>query len=255
MPGSPFELHVVPGPAYPLSTSIPPLKSPLCGYVKSDASIASCLLKLPTRDKMGNACVTGGASVTCAFVNSEHPSQLQTLATDCGDGTFTLEWWVKGVGEYDVAIKMDGLHILGSPTRMVIYKDEEEYKVHDGEERAIAAAKKAQAEMEAKERARLEVLAAPCVQLAVERVIDEELAEAIAYVHKERELHKFERYQAEMEAKRLALEEGKKEEESKGARRDAEAKKRMEEKKAKEARKKAQEDKEKAELAAMKGGR
>lgn len=94
----------------------------------------SCVFTLLSRDKMGNVCAAGGASVSCGVLEHEAaPEQndvgAQSPAIKCEvedkrDGSYLLRWWVQEAGTYDIFIKMDGLHILGSPARMVIEADQ-----------------------------------------------------------------------------------------------------------------------------------
>ena len=149
IPGSPFMLNVVPGLAHPLSTSIA-AGLPLCGYLKGgESTAASFTLTLLTRDKTGNACVTGGANVTCGCVRGaatglserksaafdseelDYAKGVTSKVTDKEDGTFELEWWAPSVGQFEVFVKMDGLHVIGSPAVMSIFKDESAWKRHD----------------------------------------------------------------------------------------------------------------------------
>ena len=222
IPGSPFLLHVAPGSAYPLATQIPPHELPLKGgpnvtqgaLPKGMASAGavdrySCTLLLVSRDKMGNACDTGGGSVSCGYIEPREPartsrasadgdltspshshstsqarggagvpaspsgktassssgratastrpspsvpngfypspggdaatpsstaagaghqalrSPLQQHArgaayVDKGDGTYLIRWYSEVPGAFNVFVKMDGLHVLGSPCRMIL---------------------------------------------------------------------------------------------------------------------------------------
>ena len=124
LPGSPFNLNVVPGTAHPLSTKIPPEVLPLRGALEitgtstSQAREArcSCTLRLLARDKMGNRCLTGGANVTCGSMDDN--AELQSSVSDQGDGEYIIYWWATDPGDFSVFVKMDGLHIIGSPTAM-----------------------------------------------------------------------------------------------------------------------------------------
>ena len=79
LPGSPFDLHVVPGAADGhasfLETPFTPVEGPLLRGV------------LRTCDVMGNACTTGGASVKV----SASPS-VEVNVTDQDDGCYELTW-------------------------------------------------------------------------------------------------------------------------------------------------------------------
>ena len=45
---------------------------------------------------------------------------MQASVTDQGDGTYKLQWYADRPGAFTVFVKIDGLHVLGSPTRMVL---------------------------------------------------------------------------------------------------------------------------------------
>ena len=109
-----------------------------------------CMLKLQTCDKMGNLCDGGGAKVTCGYLDGpphvaeEMPGKAFGLVSDDGglqdpsaspgsrrgtgqkaaqeastidnkDGSYTLKWTSNRVGSYHIFVKIDGLHVLGSP--------------------------------------------------------------------------------------------------------------------------------------------
>lgn len=185
IPGSPFMLTVSPGPAHPLSTRIPPHLLPLKGTVEQQArggatdgkgapakvsETFAYSMKIETCDKMGNLCRTGGAAVTCGFL--DHPTggqddeaaaeessggfELDAAAraalaaaasmagkprerrsaagpamvpmakshdatcADGSDGTYVCKWAIDRPGSYTVYVKIDGLHVLGSPTTLVM---------------------------------------------------------------------------------------------------------------------------------------
>ena len=161
VPGSPFMLSVAPGRAHPLTTQIPPSVLPLRAAPVVDeekeqerekeqqllqqqltmASLPSsngppppivadryvCEFSLQARDKMGNPCSSGGAAITCGFL--EAPSSLEDVSalqpsndatcTDIDDGTYRLQWSCDAPGAFTIFVKIDGLHVLGSPTRLV----------------------------------------------------------------------------------------------------------------------------------------
>lgn len=174
----------------------------------------SCVFTLLSRDKMGNVCAAGGASVSCGVLEHEAAPQqndvgAQSPAIKCEvedkrDGSYLLRWWVQEAGTYDIFIKMDGLHILGSPARMVIEADQaafdaavekqtsnsdqfcangDQYGI-DVRREAQVAAKRA-AELEAKEAAEAAALAA---KLAEEeeacRKVEEEAQKKIEFNRK-----------------------------------------------------------------------
>ena len=80
----------------------------------------SCGIRLFARDKMGNLCIEGGAAVTCGVLGAEH---LESTCEDRGNGTYVLRWWMKEPGAYKVFVKIDEIHVLGSPTTAVIEVD------------------------------------------------------------------------------------------------------------------------------------
>ena len=125
-------------------------KDPLTG-----AEIYMVDYTLQGLDKMGNMCDVGGAQVTCGFmdhaseaggmpltdVKAEPTGQtttpgplaiahapapapapaaarVQTFRTnvvDVGDGTYDLNWFAPSAGSYGFWVKIDDLHVLGSP--------------------------------------------------------------------------------------------------------------------------------------------
>ena len=133
VPGSPFRLEVAPGRAHHQTTQIPAASLPLRGSRTKDGGERkgfSCELSLPSFDKMGNRCMQGGAAVECGFVHalaerptgtsaedasSETPGAPNSTCTDMGNGTYQCKWFSAEPGEFDIFIKIDGLHIHGSP--------------------------------------------------------------------------------------------------------------------------------------------
>ena len=155
--GSPFLLTVAPGKAFALSTSLTSKSfESLRGGPEKDANDRfSCKHVLLTCDKTGNPCESGGANVTCGFlgadtsepapatVTAEEPgatgsagkktTRPQTAGApaaskdkprsscdDQGDGTYKLQWSSSSPGTFTVYVKVDGLHVIGSPARMVL---------------------------------------------------------------------------------------------------------------------------------------
>ena len=127
VPGSPFYLHVSPGPAHPLSTGIPPNALPLRGLKDKKEGRFVCEFMLITSDKMGNRCVSGGAAMTCGFLDvtnagldgaeelMDDVTTRNSKCTDNGDGTYLCKWVSETAAELYVYVKLDGLHVLGSP--------------------------------------------------------------------------------------------------------------------------------------------
>ena len=122
LPGSPFALVVSPGPAYPMACKLP---LPLLGtfeLVKSEDGMGNnarcaCRVVFQTRDKMGNPCTTGGAHVQVGGGASS--GGVQSKCTDLGNGKYDLEFLSDASsGAQEVYVKIDGLHVIGSPTKL-----------------------------------------------------------------------------------------------------------------------------------------
>lgn len=98
VPGSPFPLTVLPGPAHAKSTRLP--SGLLRGMVGEDAGDeCGCHLTFTSADKMGNLCVTGGAVVTisawrgtASYAAKTTTVEIAHKVNDNGDGTYSLEW-------------------------------------------------------------------------------------------------------------------------------------------------------------------
>ena len=171
------------------------------------------MFTLLSRDKMGNVCAAGGASVSCGVLGHEAAPQQNDVGAqrpairceveDKRDGRYLLRWWVQEAGTYDIFIKMDGLHILGSPARMVIEADQaafdaavekqtsnsdqfcangDQYGI-DVRREAQVAAKRA-AELEAKEAAEAAALAAKLAEEEACRKVEEEAQKKIEFNRK-----------------------------------------------------------------------
>ena len=111
VPGSPFQLVVMPGAAHALSTTLP--KDKILGIVgKSEDT--GCGVTIVTADVTGNACVKGGARVTGECSSSGVESSVE----DRGDGSYRLIWHSQLSGTFSVAIKIDEVHVVGSPTQI-----------------------------------------------------------------------------------------------------------------------------------------
>ena len=154
VPGSPFTLQVLPGAPYPLTTHIPSSSLPLRGGTEAENRLFVSELVIVTRDKMGNACDKGGAALTCGFVDRQiskptHEDASTAAASgadaraaptggtaasqapgsdnertgtviDNGDGTYRLKWLSSDAGLFDFFVKLDGLHVIGSPAKMIL---------------------------------------------------------------------------------------------------------------------------------------
>ena len=112
LPGSPFNLVVMPGPAQALSTKLS--TKAIVGTVGMDTD-SGCGLLITTADVMGNACVNGGATVTGDSIGTKE-SEVQSVIEDNGDGSYYLKWNSQRSGTFQVAIKIDNTHVVGSPT-------------------------------------------------------------------------------------------------------------------------------------------
>ena len=65
---------------------------------------------------MGNACASGvGAEVTCGYMHSEGATGLASSCLDLSNGAWLLKWWAEEPGSYEVFVKIDGVHVSGSP--------------------------------------------------------------------------------------------------------------------------------------------
>ena len=109
LPGSPFNLVVAPSNAHAPSTKLPEECLPLKGVVGDDWS---CTCTLHVSDKMGNGCIAGGAPI----VVDVESDAVTSRCVDNSDGSYTLEWRGKISGSYKTQVRIDGAHVLGSPT-------------------------------------------------------------------------------------------------------------------------------------------
>ena len=78
LPGSPYILNVVAGPASALSTVLPIESLPLQGVV-GNGKESGCRVILRALDKMGNTCTAGGAVVVCACPKAEDKVNTRTF--------------------------------------------------------------------------------------------------------------------------------------------------------------------------------
>ena len=116
--GSPFTLIVHPGKASALSTTLP---KRIFGEVGG-----KCSLTITTGDQMGNVCMEGGAKVECpseldAPEDGKKSKVRDFLKADCvdnGDGSYCITWNSSKAGQFDVAVKIGGLHVRNSPTQL-----------------------------------------------------------------------------------------------------------------------------------------
>ena len=77
----------------------------------------TCRLRLQVCDRGGNKCTSGGGDVTCGVMDTSR--DIESSCEDQQDGTYVLTWRSRTPqSKVQVFIKIDGVHILGSPTRM-----------------------------------------------------------------------------------------------------------------------------------------
>lgn len=115
LPGSPFELTVVPGEAHPVATSLTMDEAgravPLQGVVGEAGSVT-----IVTSDRMGNRCVVGGAPLRVETKSKE----LRTDHADNGDGTYALQWMGEVSGKYELNVTIGDVNVTGSPTMLTL---------------------------------------------------------------------------------------------------------------------------------------
>ena len=209
LPGSPFALTVRSGVPHPLSTFLPAEAQPLHGYLKleggdrkrdrkssPESAAASCTLRLLLRDKMGNLCDSGSAAVTCGCMGRDG-ELVESEVTDRGDGSYDLRWYVPQARAYQAYVKLDGLHVIGSPTTMQVYRDHATYIRNDPVARAAM-------EAEAKALQRVMQLAEAVVSIADTSAIEAVLQDAITMAQEELDAEKFKSFQREAAEQRAA---------------------------------------------------
>lgn len=110
IPGSPFALEVVPGPASPQTSSLVVDQRPLRGGVGL-GSDNGCSLVVCTHDLMGNECTTGGADVN----TESHVEEIMCACKDNQDGSYLLQWRSEVSGTFNVKVAIGKEPLLGSP--------------------------------------------------------------------------------------------------------------------------------------------
>ena len=65
--------------------------------------------------------VEGGGDVTCGTLDED--GTLESSCDDLGDGSYRLRWRAQAPGERKVFVKVDGLHVLGSPALVNLVKE------------------------------------------------------------------------------------------------------------------------------------
>ena len=117
LPGSPFDLEVLPGPAHAHATQLVlPTPAILRGEVGT-GSDDGCKLTVHTRDKMENVCRQGGASVTGS---AQRTDLVECQVSDNGDGSYGLHWKSRSSGSFEIHVLIDGVHVSGSPFHMTL---------------------------------------------------------------------------------------------------------------------------------------
>ena len=115
LPGSPFELTVLPGAAHPVATSLPMndmgIAAPLQGIVGEAGSVT-----IVTSDRMGNRCQVGGAPLRVETKSKE----LRTSHVDNEDGTYALQWIGEVSGKYELNVTISDVNVTGSPTMLTL---------------------------------------------------------------------------------------------------------------------------------------
>ena len=116
LPGSPFSLEVLPGPAHAHSTQLvlptPPVLRGEVGTGEGDG----CRLTFATSDKMGNLCREGGAAVVGSAQHADQ--QVTCTVDDKGNGAYELHWSSKTSGSFQIHVKINDADVAGSPLQM-----------------------------------------------------------------------------------------------------------------------------------------
>ena len=99
LPGAPFFLLVKPGSAYAPATKLPHQAS----FIRSTVGKDWHELTLTAADKMGNACVRGGAPVRLSS-SAGGERVLSTECVDKKDGTYALQWRSEASGSYQLQV-------------------------------------------------------------------------------------------------------------------------------------------------------
>jgi hypothetical protein len=71
---------------------------------------------LLTRDAFGNACLESGARIEAVATGG---SGAAARVDDNGDGTYTVHYTGRAAGEYQLAVRCNGVPVAGSPLRVV----------------------------------------------------------------------------------------------------------------------------------------
>ena len=113
LPGSPFELTVVPGEAHPVATSLTMDEAgravPLQGVVGEAGSVT-----IVTSDRMGNRCVVGGAPHVSTKSMSRAPIMPTTEMARMRYGMGEVS------GKYELNVTIGDVNVTGSPTMLTL---------------------------------------------------------------------------------------------------------------------------------------
>ena len=119
VPGSPFNLTVVPGTADAKTTKLDST-APLRGMVGLTGPDVGCSLGLHTADKMGNPCIVGGAAVR---ISVDH-EDVEADVIDNNDGTYKLQWRSKYSGTFRTRVMVEAggasEDVVGSPMEFTL---------------------------------------------------------------------------------------------------------------------------------------
>ena len=113
LPGSPFEIEVMPGAAYAPSTRLPKESLPLRGVVGEKWRG----MVIFAADKVGNLCIKGGAKVA---IHVDQEKTVEVTCTDNGDGSYGFKWRSEKAGTYQIAVTIDEKPVVGSPTTLTM---------------------------------------------------------------------------------------------------------------------------------------
>ena len=119
LPGSPFELLVEPGKAYAASTKLPTSSLPLSGVASEDLQHG---MVFKTADMLGNFCTKGGSDIVMQLSKRGHDehSAIHCEVIDNNDGSYELKWRSAKAGVFPIDVLMDGAHVVGSPTELMV---------------------------------------------------------------------------------------------------------------------------------------
>ena len=106
--GSPYLLVCEPGPPFALSSKLP--TEELEAEVGEDAFG----VVMTTADSLGNQCRRGGGGVSCGCKDG----CVTASCDDLGNGSYRLKWASSRTGTFSVYVKIDGRHVVGSPSHI-----------------------------------------------------------------------------------------------------------------------------------------